>query len=307
MKRFSFNRLWLMLRWLVSVNRVWLLGMTVGFAFAVFMIQLLIFVLSPSEDVISYLFNCAGFGDFMIPILMAVLVCSLFSNYTSIGSKQQRGTFLMIPATNLEKFLAVVIYVTVVCGLCAIVGYVLGDCLRMACLWMWGQVSADPELSAGMVYNYNGADRTYCLWSSTVPWVFGRLTPYLITVWSSGIYWDWLMWARFIHDMLLAIWIHSFFTLGGTLLRKYSFVITGVVWLAIVLLFLGFLQHFNLSVFIKEWFVDHYEYTTVGSMAYVLMVVLPLFSCFNYWASFRIFKGFQLITNKWTNYDLFKR
>jgi hypothetical protein len=39
----------------------------------------------------------------------------------------------------------------------------------------------------------------------------------------------------------------------------------------------------------------------------VLAVVLPLLAVINYWASFHIFKGFQLITNKWTNYDILKR
>ena len=44
----------------------------------------------------------------------------------------------------------------------------------------------------------------------------------------------------------------------------------------------------------------------VGALGYFLTVALPLLSIFNYWASYRIFKGFQLITNKWTNYDFFK-
>jgi len=32
-----------------------------------------------------------------------------------------------------------------------------------------------------------------------------------------------------------------------------------------------------------------------------------LLTCFNYWASFHVFKHFELITNKWTNYDILKR
>ena len=307
MNSFSFNRFWKMLRWLISMNRVILLGFLVGVTFAVFLTQLMTFVFSPSEDVLSYLLNCAGFGDFMIPFCMAVLVSLLFSNYTSIGSKQQRGTFLMIPATNMEKFLALIVHVTVVSGLCAIVGYIIGDCLRMASLWIWAQLSSDPEATTGVMWKYDAVNRIYYLWTSTVPMVFGKLTLHLITMWSSVIYWNWLEWASWIVTVVTVVWTHSLFTLGGTLLRKYTFVITGVVWLAIVLLFLGFLSHFDLSVFIKSWNVDHYEYTEVGSMAYVLMLILPLLSYFNYRASFHIFKGFQLITNKWTNYDILKR
>ena len=214
----------------------------------------------------------------------------------------------MIPATNLEKFLSLIVYVTVICGLCAIVGYILGDCLRLAGLWIGAQLSADPAMKASEVFNYNGVDGTYTLWSSTVYWVFCDMTPHLLTVWGSGIYWGWFEWASWIVYTLIAIWVHSLFTLGGTLLRKYAFVTTGLLLIAMVLLFAGFLYHYNLSVFGNVTLPDGTTYTaTVDTLAYVLMVALPLFSCFNYWASFHIFKGFQLITNKWTNYDILKR
>ena len=308
MNSFSINRFGQMLRWLISMNRVMLLGLTVGATFAVFLIQLMTLEVSSGGDVISYLRDCSGFGEFMIPIFMAVLVSSLFSNYTSIGTKQQRGTFLMIPATNMEKFLALIVHVTVVCGLCAIVGYIVGDSLRMASLWIWSQISADPEFSTCIVVNNNGADKTYCFWSSTVSWLLGPMTPPLNTVCGNGIFSAWFLWARWICISLGSIWTCSFFTLGGTLLRKYSFAITGVFWLAIVLLFMGTLAHFNHSVFGKVTLADGTIVTaTVDTLAYVLMVVLPLLSYLNYRASFHIFKGFQLITNKWTNYDILKR
>ena len=93
--------------------------------------------------------------------------------------------------------------------------------------------------------------------------------------------------------MLMAIWVHSFFTLGSTLLRKYTFVITGLVWIGIMLLFMGSLAHFNVSVFGKVTLADGTIVTaTVDTLAYVLMVALPLLSYFNYRASFHIFKGF---------------
>ena len=134
------------------------------------------------------------------------------------------------------------------------------------------------------------------------------MTPRLLTVWGSSIYWDWFQWASLIVHTLMAIWVHSLFTLGGTLLRKYAFVATGLFWIAVMLLFMGSLHRLNLSVFGNITLPDGTTYTgTVNTMAYVLMVVLPLLTFFNYRTSFRIFKGFQVITNKWTNYDIFKR
>ena len=45
MNSFSINRFWLMLRWLINVNRVRFLGCTVGIMFSTFFIQLIMFVL----------------------------------------------------------------------------------------------------------------------------------------------------------------------------------------------------------------------------------------------------------------------
>ena len=307
MNSFSINRFGQMLLWLVSVNRVRLLGFTLGIMFSTFLIQMMMFVFGSFEQIVPYLWRCADFGFFFIPFVILFTVCLAFSNFTGIGSKQQRGNWLMIPATNLEKFLSVFIYVTVICGLCTIVGYILGDCLRMVCLWVWAQVSSDPGFAACEVFNFNGVDGTYYLWSSTVYWVFSQMTPHLITVWSSGIYWGWYEWASWILAVMVVVWTHSFFTLGSTLLRKYTFVITGMIWWAILLLFMGFIVRFNLGLTTKVWIDNQYKGEMVGAMAYVLMVALPLLTYFNYRASFHIFKGFQLITNKWFNYDILKR
>ena len=186
MNSFSINRFGQMLGWLVNVNRVRLLGFTAGIMSSTFLIQIMMFVFGPSEGVLEYTRACVNFGSFFIPYLILFVVCLTYSSFTSIGNKQQRGTWLMIPATNLEKFLSLIVYVTVICGLCAIVGYILGDCLRMASLWIWAQFSSDPGAAAGEVFNYNGEDVTYYLWSSTVYRVFCNMIPHAITVWSSA-------------------------------------------------------------------------------------------------------------------------
>ena len=121
MNSFSINRFWQMLRWLISVNRVRLLGFTLGIMFSTLLIQLMIFVFGSFDKIVLYLSSCVQFGSFLIPFVIPVTVCLAFTSFTSIGSKQQRGTWLMIPATNLEKFLSLIVYVTVICGLCAIV------------------------------------------------------------------------------------------------------------------------------------------------------------------------------------------
>jgi len=307
MNSFSFNRCGKVLRWLVSVNRVNLLGLIAGFTFFIFLLQMATFIFGSFEQVVPFIQRSADFGSFFIPFSILIIASNAFTNFTSIGTKQQRGTFLTIPASNLEKYLTLIVYMIVACGLCAIVGYILGDCLRMACLWIWAMASNDPSFTACEVFNFNGVDQTYYLWSSTVPSLFSKMTPHLMTVWSSGIYWDWYVWASFIIAVILAVWTHSLFMLAGTLLRKYAFIISGALWMTIMSLYMWTLSHLDLTVFQTVWDGEKYVGNAVGGMAYVLMVVLPLFTIFNYWASFHIFKGFQLITNKWFNYDILKR
>ena len=307
MNSFSFNRCGKMLRWLVSVNRTNLLGLFAGFTFFIFLLQMATFIFGSFEQVVPFIQRSADFGSFFIPFSLLIIASNAFTNFTSIGTKQQRGTFLSIPASNLEKYLALIVYMVVACGLCAIVGYILGDCLRMASLWIWAMASNDPSFIACEVANFNGVDQTYYLWSSTVPSLFSKMTPHLMTMWTSVIYWNWYEWTSFIIAVFWAVWTHSLFMLAGTLLRKYAFIVSGALWMTIMILFMWTMGHFNLTVFHTVWDGDKYVGNAVGVMAYVLMVALPLFTIFNYWASFHIFKGFQLITNKWTNYDILKR
>ena len=107
--------------------------------------------------------------------------------------------------------------------------------------------------------------------------------------------------------LLCAVWAHSSYALGGSLLRKYSFVVTTLILILCVMAFAYFMHKSEMSLFPSVWRDNHYVSHEVGPMAYVLCVLFVVSSCFNYWAAFRIFKGFQLITNKWTNYDILKR
>ena len=75
----------------------------------------------------------------------------------------------------------------------------------------------------------------------------------------------------------------------------------------VAILFIWAVDRYELSFFNTQWENNVLVSFDVGFWGYAVSVVLPLLAVFNYWMSFRIFKGFQLITNKWTNYDILKR
>ena len=186
----------------------------------------------------------------------------------------------MLPASNLEKFLAAVAYATIVWTFFVALSFVVGDTLRM--------------VYRGLV---NGDE-----WISTVPMVLNTIQPGFVETFAQESSLEYLVMNTFVHSAFM-VWFHSLYILGGTLMRKYSFVVSSIM-LILFMALLGWLTgHFHLQIFSSSWEGDHYVGQYVGPLAYVLAVVLPLLSFFNYWASYRIFKGMQLITNKWTNYD----
>ena len=302
MNSFNFNRFGQTLRWVLATNFRKLLAWTIGAALMVFMGEMFINGINGMDahpNPVQMLWDFADVGSGLMVLVTVIMVCSVVS---SINDKRKRETFLMLPSSNLEKFLALVFYTTVICVLCMFLAYVVGDTLRMA--WLWGEYLTWGQETVSQVYNYNGVDETCYSWSSSVPWMLSKLIPRLITVWGNGIYWTWENeWSTLIFHVVLAVWIHSVYTLGGTLFRKYAFVATSVVLLGGAALFNYVLSYFGLAVY--NW-VDH-VLCGITSVGVVLCILLPIFSVINYRASFYIFKGFQLITNKWTNYDILKR
>ena len=299
MNNFSFCRFGKTLRWVVTVNFRSLLMWTVGSALGVFLYEMLMQTVVSYKNPFYMLQGIAEVGEVFMVMASVIFVSSVVS---SIGDKRKRTAFLMLPSTNLEKYLSLVFYVTVVSVLCMFLAFVVGDTLRMA--WFWGSHVLSGDEAVYKEIEWNGVEETFYFWSSATRFTLSRLIPRLITVWGSGIWWTWENeWSTLIFHVVLAVWVHSVYTLGGTLLRKYAFAVTSVALLTVVFLFDRISGSFGMPVY--NW-VDHILRGITG-MGVALCFVLLLFSILNYWASYHIFKGFQLITNKWTNYDILKR
>ncbi|MBP5799092.1 MAG: hypothetical protein J6W43_04185 [Prevotella sp.] len=308
MNNFSFNRFGQTFRWVLVTHFQTFLAFTAGCAAAMFLLEIIIIALNIHPDggnYISVLYSdLSSFCAIFLIIYALVAISTLFSYYLK---KPQREAFLMLPSTNLEKFLAVVIYVTVVWSLAGFMAFAVGDTLRMAV----------RALAFGNE------------WYSLVPKVldmFGEMIP----PFDEGMMIHTISYKVCAPIVMigLLIWIHSIYILGGTLLRKYTFVVSSLVIISAFLLMTWLIFKFNINAFYVDTVIDGQSLEAlrqagaltdgeipaesiqvlhkVGVMGYFLTVALPILSIFNYWASFHIFKGFQLITNKWTNYDFHK-
>lgn len=301
MNGFDINRFGKMLRWVVSVNfRKMLLWFT-GSVLAVFLGEILFKMMNPYGGPQSML---RDFSQFLAMILILVSIIMVSSIVSSINEKRKRESFLMLPASNLEKFLSLVVYSTVICIACAFLAIVLGDALRMLSYWAVGY-QGEPYAD-GMYYNsvtIDATGETYYWWSSAIPMLIENLTP---TITNSGEVPTDLMIVQMSFIIGLILLIHSTYTLGGTLLRKYSFVGTSAFIIIIDTLIIRLIMALGLTLFHTHWDNGVLQSYEIGWLAWVLAIAFPIFSVFNYWASFHIFKGFQLITNKWLNYDFHK-
>ena len=294
MKSFSINRFGKMLCWVLRVNMRSLLAWAVGSVGAVFMGELMAIKMAGFNTPYSFLSATSQMGSVILVLVSLIMVSSVVS---TINEKRKRESFLMLPATNLEKYLALMVYTSVVCMVCLTLAFVLGDCLRM--LWFWISPPKDS-------YSSFDGETLYYWWSSVLPLLVRDFTPNVLVGNSGFEYTAWYIAMELVVVAGMTLWIHSLMTLGGTLLRKYAFIITSAFFILCLSLFVKFVSYYEISMFTSNWENGKLVTQEVGTLAYVLAAVLPLFAIFNYWASFRIFKGFQLITNKWTNYDFHK-
>ena len=304
MNSFDIKRFGRTLRWVVSVNFRKMLLWFIGSVLAVFLGEILF------QEMNSYNSNpesmLRNFSQFLVLILIVVSLIMISSIVSSINEKRKREAFLMLPASNSEKYISLVVYSTVICIACAFLAIVLGDSLRM--LAYWATDYRGPVYADGSQY-YSSFDeitgKQVLWWSSALPKMLHELTP-SITLYGVESYPTDYVIAQFAFIFGGLLWIHSLYTLGGTLLRKYSFVGTSIFMMLLVILIVRIVVELKLTMFHTQWdqgvLVD-YE---IGLPSWILAIAFPILSVLNYWASFHIFKGFQLITNKWLNYDFHK-
>ena len=279
---FNIKRFGQTLRWLIAVNYRTMLQWTTGIALITFVVEL--YILKMSHIPLDLMESSFVFGIFVMMIAFAFLASYVTS---FISEKRRRTAFLALPATNAEKYLSLITYTSVI-FLCAVfLALVAGDSLRMLFCWIRYHSDTTPD--------------EYYKWYTSVLTMF----KYNFTIPSYARYETWFVAMKYILAVSFISWTHSLYTLGGTVLRKYSFVIVTALFISCFVIFVEINSTYHFDWFEEEWIEKagfYYAYSKeIGVEPYILSVLLPLLTVFNYWASYRTFKGLQVINHKWIN------
>ena len=199
-----------------------------------------------------------------------VLASCIFSN---MKTKLKRENFLMLPASNLEKFVARLLLTTIGAVAGIFCSLVIGDIIQLVFSFF---------ITPGF--------HTSITWAVVKTSVLG-LSPSEV---------EWLA-AIALYSFLL--FAHSFATLGGTFYRKLPVLLTACtsvllcIILGIVISKLGDtgLLDFDLNIDLSRGNLRDIYFTAT------IAVVFLVLSAFNYWASYKVFTRMQVICNKWIN------
>ncbi len=285
MNSFNIKRFGQTLRWVIAVNYRTMLLWTTGIALITFVVEL--FILKDASwpgELISDSFEISS-------MFMKIAFAFLASYVTSfISEKRRRTAFLALPATNAEKYLSLITYTSVI-FLCAVfLALVAGDSLRMLFCWIKYHSDTTPD--------------------DPYDWYTSALVRFgvLIAPPSSARYETWFVTMQSILFLSFISWTHSLYTIGGTVIRKCPFVIVTVLFISCLMIFAKIKREYGFDFFETEFVGDpgpfpigHIVSKEIGVVPYILSVLLPLLTVFNYWASYRTFKGFQVINHKWIN------
>ena len=275
MKNFDMQRFMKANKWLWAVNLNMAMKGTLLFGLAIFLMSSMIvggFVGVNSSEGLT--------PDSSVPPMILVISFFYFLTVASgitldMKSNQARINTMMLPASNLEKFLSRILFVTIGGIVSMILGLLCADILQM----LISLVRMKDVGSLSVVFFKFIANSHF------------GMAPF----------------SAFVFFVLSVMWFQSCYVLGGTFFRRNQWLLTTITGFCLSLLFM-----WSMVVWADSWsfgtnddgtytfFGDQYVLDPEGTMWMVNVIAVLLIS-FNYWLSYRLFCRMQVINNKWIN------
>lgn len=270
---FQFSRLLMVMRWDVFTNLKTYLNMTLGMTFALlpfFIMQLYQlskqYQLFPDAIDLSY-WGMSQYVLMIFSIAMYMMATQIFMVMKTTGQREQ---FLMLPASNLEKYISRFLFSTLGAAVAMITAIVVSDLVQLIFSFLL----------------LPGHHQSVCL--STVALLWKIWTTFIENIDSTGA----LLLSLLI--VTCGVLVHSFFILCGTLFRKHTIVVTTILFIAMTYLVIYVIESVPGTI---TTCLNHGD----NSWLFSLLIAELLLGGFQYWLSYKVFTRMQVICNKWIN------
>ena len=208
------------------------------------------------------------FGIIFFCIAMLFGATGMFSQ---MKDTRKRSAYLLWPVSNLEKYVVSFLLSFGLMAILTVVAYMLADTLRVFVDWLTGRVVIWGIPKLAEPFSSNAA----------------------FECWQYG--WIFFAWV---------FYIHSLYTVGGTLFRRQQFLMTSATIAVVVILLTMILNQIDLDIKFTTgtWDEKTCTYTRIFHPAfYILNAVVTLLIPIHYWISYKLFTRMQVINNKWIN------
>ena len=198
-----------------------------------------------------------------------------------MDNKEKRISYLLLPATKLEKFFSRALFVTVGTALMILVALLALELTHYLLL---------PLFDLPAVYSQPMLVEVFSM----------RWAHASVDATGEPVYSWWLMQLLV---WIFCLWNHSLFILGGSFWYKHPFLKTIGACLAVTILggilFANLAEGGFLACF-SDWMQEHYQDTpqTVNGLLTIISIVFLLFTVFNWWLSYRMFTRSEVVKRK---------
>lgn len=209
-------------------------------------------------------------------------------------TKEERTSYLMLPATPLEKFVSRGLYVTVGLLVVIVIASLLAEVAHYAFVPFFDELSNEFKI---------------CVWPKAIEEIWNGITPFQTKTLLMGNLEDSNSWYEVEQSIFwqiawgysMALWFHSLFILGGNFFGKYPFLKT-VATILVVGVALAFLVNYididicidRLNDFIRrneDWLTEEFA---CGTFTFITFC----FTSLNWWLSYKLFTRQQVVKPK---------
>lgn len=270
---FQFSRLLMVMRWDVFTNLKTYLNMTLGMTFALlpFLIMQL-YQLSKQDQLFPDAIDLSywGMSQYVLMIFSIAMYMMATQIFMVMKTTGQREQFLMLPASNLEKYISRFLFSTLGAAVAMITAIVVSDLVQLIFSFLL----------------LPGHHQSVCL--STMALLWKIWTTFIENIDSTGA----LLLSLLI--VTCGVLVHSFFILCGTLFRKHTIVVTTILFIAMTYLVIYVIESVPGTI---TTCLNHGD----NSWLFSLLIAELLLGGFQYWLSYKVFTRMQVICNKWIN------